>query len=157
METEKNAAPETEAEASAAPETEAEADAAPESEAETDAEASDTPESEAEADDTPEGEAEASAAPEGEATSEELQIEADEESTLLDNVPQRDLAASEVKKKKSSLLMLLIRTVIALAVIAVGIYIILYLVARAAKYDSIAAMLDSMFVELGLMWQRIIY
>jgi len=31
------------------------------------------------------------------------------------------------------------------------------LVARAAKYETIGAMLESMFVELRLMWQRIIY
>ena len=48
-----------------------------------------------------------------------------------------------------------LRTIIALVVIAVGIYLILYFIAMAAKYDTIPAMLQSMGVELSLMWQRI--
>jgi len=59
------------------------------------------------------------------------------------------------KKKKRHPLISLLRIVIALIIIAVGIYGILYIVAYAAKYDSIAAMLESMRVELDLMWQRI--
>jgi len=61
------------------------------------------------------------------------------------------------RKKKRSFLVTLIRIVVSLVLIAIGIYLILFLVARAAKYDSIPAMLQSMFIELELMWQRIIY
>jgi len=61
------------------------------------------------------------------------------------------------KKKRSGFAVTLIRIIISLLLIAGGIYLILFLVARAAKYDSIQAMLQSMFIELELMWQRIIY
>jgi len=59
------------------------------------------------------------------------------------------------KKRKRHPLISLLRIVIALIIIAVGIYLILFIVAYAAKYDSISAMLESMRVELDLMWQRI--
>jgi cobalamin biosynthesis Mg chelatase CobN len=59
------------------------------------------------------------------------------------------------KKKKRTPLRSLLRLVVALVIIAVGIYGILLIVAIAAKYDSINAMLASMMVELELMWQRI--
>jgi len=61
------------------------------------------------------------------------------------------------RKKKRSVLVTLIRIIVSVLIIAVGIYVILYLVARAAKYDSIPAMIRSMLVELDLMWQRILY
>ena len=61
------------------------------------------------------------------------------------------------KKKKRSAVVTLIRIVVSLVIITVGIYLILFFVARAAKYDSIQAMVQSMLVELELMWQRIIY
>jgi len=61
------------------------------------------------------------------------------------------------KKKKRKPIITLLRIVISLILIAAGIYLILFLVAKAAKYDSIPAMLQRMFVELELMWQRIIY
>ena len=59
------------------------------------------------------------------------------------------------KRHKRSPLWSLLKLIIALVVIAVGIFAILYIVAIAAKYDTIRAMLDSMMVELELMWQRI--
>jgi len=61
------------------------------------------------------------------------------------------------KRKKRKPIMTLLRVVISLVLIAIGIFLILFLVARAAKYDSIPAMLQRMIVELELMWQRIIY
>jgi len=70
---------------------------------------------------------------------------------------EQDEKKSLSKKFKESFWWTLIRIVIALIIIAVGTYLILYLVARAAKYDTIAAMLSSMLVELELMWQRILY
>jgi flagellar basal body-associated protein FliL len=59
------------------------------------------------------------------------------------------------KKKKRGPLWTLLRILIALVLIAVGTALILYIVALAAKYESVAAMLRSMLVELELMWQRI--
>jgi len=73
----------------------------------------------------------------------------------IDNI--QDEKESLTKKVKASFWWTVIRTLIALIIIAVGIYLILYLVARAAKYETISAMLQSMFIELELMWQRIIY
>ncbi len=49
----------------------------------------------------------------------------------------------------------LIRVVIILAIIALGIFLILFFVAKASRYDSIGSMLQHMFTELWLMWQRI--
>ena len=60
-------------------------------------------------------------------------------------------------KRKRSLILTLVRIVVSVVIIAIGIYIILWLVARAAKYVSIEAMLQHMWVELQLMWQRILY
>jgi len=53
--------------------------------------------------------------------------------------------------------MLIIKIVAAILIISVGTFLILYIVARAAKFESIGAMLQSMFIELELMWQRVIY
>jgi len=64
-------------------------------------------------------------------------------------------SAKRRNKRKRSPLMSLLRLVIALIIIAVGVFGILYIVALAAKYPTIGAMLDSMWVELELMWQRI--
>ena len=69
----------------------------------------------------------------------------------------QDEKQSLFKKVKASFWWTIIRTVIALVIIAVGVYLILYLVARAAKYETISAMLQSMFIELELMWQRVLY
>jgi len=59
------------------------------------------------------------------------------------------------RKRKRHIGITLLRLVIALIVIAVGIYLILYIVAYAARYESIGAMLEHMNIELSLMWQRI--
>ena len=62
---------------------------------------------------------------------------------------------SKKRKRKKHIGMTLLRLIIALFVIAVGVYLILYIVAYAAKYETIGAMLESMNIELSLMWQRI--
>ncbi|MDL2294723.1 hypothetical protein LJC60_08900 [Ruminococcaceae bacterium OttesenSCG-928-D13] len=49
----------------------------------------------------------------------------------------------------------LIRVLITLLIIAVGIFLVLFLVAKAGRFDSIGSMLQHMFTELSLMWQRI--
>jgi len=59
------------------------------------------------------------------------------------------------RKRKRHPIRSLLRILIALIIIAGGIYLILFLVAYFAKYESIPAMLASMRVELDLMWQRI--
>ena len=64
--------------------------------------------------------------------------------------PEEDRAAKEKWKR------VLLRVIVSLAAIAVGIFIILFCVAKAAQYDSISSMLQHMGGELALMWQRII-
>jgi hypothetical protein len=59
------------------------------------------------------------------------------------------------RKRKRHPVKSLLRILIALVVIAAGIFLILFAVAYFAKYDSIPAMLESMRAELALMWQRI--
>ena len=59
-------------------------------------------------------------------------------------------------KRKGGILWGILRVVIILVIIAVGVYVILWAVARAGKYDSIRTMLDQMYVDLELMWSRII-
>jgi len=59
------------------------------------------------------------------------------------------------RKRKRHPVKSLLRILLALVVIAGGIFLILFVVAYLAKYDSIPAMLESMRVELSLMWQRI--
>ncbi len=58
-------------------------------------------------------------------------------------------------KKMPKAVKTLIRVAIILAVIALGIFLILFIVAKASRYDSIGSMLEHMFTELWLMWQRI--
>ena len=70
---------------------------------------------------------------------------------------EQDEKQSLFKRVRGSFWWTVIRTVLAIIIIAVGTYLILYLVARAAKYETISAMLQSMFIELELMWQRILY
>jgi hypothetical protein len=59
------------------------------------------------------------------------------------------------KKDKEGAHKTLIRVIISIMVIVVGVFLILFFVAKAAKYDSIGAMLENMSTELSLMWQRI--
>ena len=59
------------------------------------------------------------------------------------------------KKKKESGVKLLIRVLIVVAIIVLGSYLVLWLVAKASNYSSIGAMLQHMFGELDLMWKRI--
>ncbi len=51
---------------------------------------------------------------------------------------------------------LILRIVISILVIALGIFIILWCVAKAALYESIGDMLRHMWVEWNLMWARIL-
>lgn len=69
-----------------------------------------------------------------------------------ENAPQ---AAEKKDKKREGVPKYLLRVIIALVILAVGIFLILFFVAKAARYDSIGAMLQHMGVELQLMWQRI--
>lgn len=59
------------------------------------------------------------------------------------------------EKKKKDGLKTLLKVIIAIVVIVVGIYLILFFVAKAAKYDSIGSMLEHMGTHMGLMWERI--
>ena len=67
-----------------------------------------------------------------------------------------DSAEKPKKKNKEPGHKTLLRVIISILIVAVGIYLILFLVARAAMYDSIGSMLQHMFVELSVMWQRIL-
>lgn len=58
-------------------------------------------------------------------------------------------------KKKKNIGSTLIRILVNVAIIALGVILLLWLVSKAAKYDSIGSMLDSMLIELELMWERI--
>ena len=64
---------------------------------------------------------------------------------------------SFTKRFRGSLLWSILRLLICIVIIAIGVFVILYIIARAAKYDSISSMLQSMFIELELMWQRVLY
>jgi len=83
----------------------------------------------------------------------------DVQQTSLQTEEQKhnDIPQEKDKVKKQNIIMLIIKIVIAVIVIAVGTFLILYIVARAAKYESIGAMLQSMLIELEIMWQRVIY
>lgn len=78
----------------------------------------------------------------------------------LDEPVQQDSPAPAPPKKKrrgkESGLKTFLRILITLAVIALGIFLILFVVAKAGRFDSIGSMLRHMGVELSLMWQRII-
>lgn len=81
------------------------------------------------------------------------------EDLRMENQPTDELSEeqdpNEEKKKKSDKATLILRIVIAIVIIVVGILLILFFVAKAAKYDTIAAMLEHMGGELALMWKRI--
>lgn len=71
--------------------------------------------------------------------------------------PPAEVSPKEKKKKKKEPgRKLALRIIISVVVIALGIYLILYLVARAAMYDSIGSMLQHMFNELSIMVERIL-
>ena len=88
-----------------------------------------------------------------------------EETTSLHNILQQnkqndiyhDDERSFSKRFRGSFLWSIIRFLICIVIIAVGVFFILYIIARAAKYDSISSMLQNMLIELELMWQRVIY
>lgn len=75
------------------------------------------------------------------------------------SMPDNTTRKSPKKKKKRGkepLYKTVLRVVISIVLLAIGVFIILLLVAKAARFDSIASMLQHMSVELSLMWQRII-
>jgi len=59
-------------------------------------------------------------------------------------------------KARKTVLATLFRVIISLIVIVIGVYLVLYVVSVAARFESISAMLQSMRIELDLMWQRIV-
>jgi len=73
------------------------------------------------------------------------------EKKVIDNDSQ------ETDKKQRNMFMLLIRIIVTILIIAAGTLLILYIVARAAKYESIGVMIQSMLIELELMRQRVFY
>lgn len=73
-----------------------------------------------------------------------------------ENDPNRQAAGTGAKgRKKKKTLKFIVRLIIILAVIALGTFLILWVVMRAGKYESIRQMLDQMFIDLDLMWKRI--
>lgn len=59
------------------------------------------------------------------------------------------------KKTREGAHWTLVRILVAILILALGIFLILFFVAKASHFDSIGSMLQHMFIELGLMWQRI--
>jgi len=78
-------------------------------------------------------------------------IEASEEQ-ISKNMSEKDKKRDKKKKEGHKTL---IRVIIAIVIIVVGIFLILFFVAKAAKYDSIGSMLEHMGTHMGLMWERI--
>lgn len=68
---------------------------------------------------------------------------------------EMDDIAPKKRKGKDSGLKVLLRIVIALAVIAVGIFLILWIVASVGGYGSIGNLLQFLFGEISMAWQRI--
>ena len=60
--------------------------------------------------------------------------------------------ARQLKEKNSKRL---IRVLITIVVIIVGVFLILWLIAKAANYNTVADMVNVMLGELDLMWTRI--
>jgi hypothetical protein len=76
------------------------------------------------------------------------------DSVVAKKAPPKTAPPKKSKRKRHPIKSLL-RILLALVLIAGGIYLILFIVAYASRYDSIASMLERMFDELSLMWQRI--
>ena len=69
--------------------------------------------------------------------------------------PAAKKTSSKKKRKKQSAGIAILRTVLVLLIIAVGVFGVLYIVAKASAHESLGAMLRHMQQELSLMWQRI--
>lgn len=80
-----------------------------------------------------------------------------QEVNAVPNAPEQAAADGGKKKKKGKEAAgkTLIRILITLLIIAVGIFLVLLLVAKAGRFDSIGSMLQHMFTEMSVMWQRI--
>ena len=76
--------------------------------------------------------------------------------TYMPEAETTEEAEPQKKKNKESVRKTLIRVVISLLVIAIGVFLISFFVAKASLYDSIGSMLSHMFGEVSLMWERII-
>ena len=87
----------------------------------------------------------------------EEQLKENEEQSKENEEQPKENEEQSKKKAKPSVWWTILRIVIALVIIAAGVFLILYIIARAAKYETILAMLQSMYIELELMWQRIRY
>ena len=59
-------------------------------------------------------------------------------------------------KTKEPIYKTILRIAFTLAVVIIGIFLILYFVAKAARFDSLVVMLKHMLAELTLIWERII-
>jgi len=73
---------------------------------------------------------------------------------LVDKNDTTDIEAPKNKKNRS-LLLTIVRIVVSIIVIVIGVYLILWLVSRAAKYETISEMLGHMWEHLQIMWERI--
>ena len=81
-------------------------------------------------------------------------IEVNEEQKNNPTAQQQE--PTKKKKKKQSAGMIILRIFITILIIAVGIFGIIFIVAKASGRESIIEMLRHMQNELSLMWQRII-
>jgi len=88
---------------------------------------------------------------------EKIVAETEKTQILSDEHTQADKPEKKENEKKRRILILIIKIVVVILLIAIGTFLILFIVARAAKYETIGAMLQSMLIELELMWQRVIY
>ena len=66
-----------------------------------------------------------------------------------------DTKKKQRTKKKENAAKAIIRIIITIVIIILGIFLILWAVAKAAKYETIGNMLVHMWGELDLMWKRI--
>lgn len=87
------------------------------------------------------------------------QAEVAQQNTAAETQPEKEETAKrsdrQKQKNKEAGGKTLLRVIISIVVIVVGIFLILFFVAKAAKYDSIGSMLNDMSIDLGLMWERI--
>ncbi len=90
--------------------------------------------------------------PSSQALSKDLEVEQVKQ-VELEQV-EAEQAPEKPRKKRDKKTVL--RVIIALVIITVGIFLILFLVAKAARFDSVGSMLEHMGTELSVMWQRII-
>jgi len=81
--------------------------------------------------------------------------ETNDESTVVEEEVITEEEEEEEKKDKEPFKKTLIRVIISILIIAVGIFLVLWIVSLAAQYDSISDMLRDMSNEVNLMIRRI--